>query len=305
MVRYLVVLIWPVGLAVIAGAAFLLARRQSGALALAGAEQPGPAGARQRSHKAAGPGADLSEASWDTVRFVTLAVVGALVVFGLMCALGVLVVNHGLTVDHPIFTWMRGHQVHAMAALMNRLTKIGDTWTTWGAAFAAAACLTVASKSKRWLPIIVVITVIVGDHYTTLALRHVFHRLGPPTSPLGTFPSGGCDRVIVFYGLIGYLLWREFSGRRSTAIGVGAAVAALGFNEAYSRVYLSLHWTTDALSGLLYGALLLTVFIAGIHVVAGRPAVRGADNSAATSAPAADPGAQVPPLSTGTAVYET
>jgi membrane-associated phospholipid phosphatase len=75
--------------------------------------------------------------------------------------------------------------------------------------------------------------------------------------------------VIVFYGLIAYLLWREFSGQRRAAIWAAAAVAALGFNEAYSRVYLTLHWFTDALSGLLYGGLLLAVFVAAVRVVAG------------------------------------
>jgi membrane-associated phospholipid phosphatase len=112
---------------------------------------------------------------------------------------------------------------------------------------------------------------IVIDHYTTLGLRHVFHRLGPPTSPLGTYPSGGCDRCIVFYGLIAYLLWHAFSGRRTTAIWAAAVVAALGFNEAYSRVYLSLHWLTDALSGLIYGVLLLIAFIMAVRVAGGRP----------------------------------
>ena len=119
---------------------------------------------------------------------------------------------------------------------------------------------------------------IVADHFTTLALRHVFHRLGPPTSPLGTYPSGGADRCIVFYGLIAYLLWREFSGRRATAIWAAAAVAALGFNEAFSRVYLSKHWLTDAVSGLLYGGLLLAGFILAVRAVAGRP-VQASDAS--------------------------
>ena len=82
--------------------------------------------------------------------------------------------------------------------------------------------------------------------------------------------------MIVFYGLIAYLLWREFSGRRSTAIALGGGVAALGFNEAFSRVYLSLHWTTDSVSGLLYGTLLLAVFITAVHLVArtARPPLR-------------------------------
>lgn len=296
--KYLVALIWPVALAVIAVAAVLLARRQPAAALASAAGAPA---AGRRGHKAHDRGSELMDLVFESARLVAVAVAGVLVVFGLMCALGVLVVNHGLSIDHPIFTWMQGHRVHAMAAVMNRLTKIGDTWTVWGAAFAAAACLTAASKSKRWLPVVVFVAVIVGDHFTTQALRHVFHRLGPPTSPLGTFPSGGCDRVILFYGVIGYLLWREFSGRRRAAIGVGATVAALGFNEAYSRVYLSLHWFTDALSGLVYGVLLLAVFIVAIRFVAGRPvAPGGADGTVASALePAQDVGA-APTLSTGT-----
>ncbi len=271
--KYLVVLIWPVGLAVIAGAAYLLAARHQPALAATGGRGPGAMPAARRSHKVSGNRAGLADACWGSARFTVVAAIGAIIIFGLMCALGLLVVNHGLAIDRPIFRWMTGHQVHVMAALMKRLTKLGDTWTTWGAAFAAAACLTVTWRSNRWLPAVAFAVAIVGDHFTTLALRHVFHRLGPPTSPLGTFPSGGCDRVILFYGLIGYMLWREFSGQRRTAIGIGAAVAALGFDEAYSRVYLGLHWFTDAVSGLLYGVLLLAAFIVAVEFVAGRQAV--------------------------------
>jgi len=162
------------------------------------------------------------------------------------------------------------------AAVLKRLTKIGNAWTTWAAAATAAVCLSVTGRTRRWLPPVVMATLIFVDHYTTLALRHVFERVGPPTSPLGTYPSGGCDRVVVFYGLIGYLLWREFSRRRSTGIWVAAVVAALGYNEAFSRVYLGLHWFTDALSGLLYGGLLLGVFVLALHFVTGRVPATGA-----------------------------
>ncbi|MEP7022349.1 MAG: phosphatase PAP2 family protein [Actinomycetota bacterium] len=195
-------------------------------------------------------------------------------VYGVMDLLGLLIINHGLAIDRPIYTWTTHHWVHPWVHVMDRLTKIGNTWTCWAAAATAAVCLSVTSRTKRWLPPIVFATCIVVDHYTTLALRHTFHRLGPPDSPFGTYPSGGCDRTILFFGLIAYLLWREYSGRRSTAIWTGAAVAALGFNEAYSRVYLTLHWFTDALSGLLYGTLLLAVFIIAIRLAAGPTVVR-------------------------------
>jgi hypothetical protein len=262
MSRYLVVLIWPAGLALIFGIAALTSRR---ARVTAARDASGRHHSRRRAADSA-----LGEAVQGSGQLILVAVAGVVVVFGVMSLLGLAVVYHGLAIDKPIFTWVSGHQVHAVAAAMKRLTKIGDTWTTWGAAAAAAVCLAVSSRGRRWLPPVALVSLIVADHYTTLALRHEFHRLGPPTSPLGTYPSGGCDRCIVFFGLIAYLLWREFSGRRETAIWAGAAVAALGFNEAFSRVYLSLHWSTDAVSGLLYGGLLLLAFITAIRVVAGR-----------------------------------
>lgn len=288
MLRYLVASIWPLGLAVLAGLAYLLITRVDAPAKPA----PGASGAlhSRRSHKASSIAAGVTDAIWDSARFGAVAAAGTLVVFGLMCALGLAVVHHGLAIDRPIFDWMTKHQVHVVAALMKRLTKLGNTWTTWGAALAAAACLAVTWRHRKWLPPVVLTTAIVIDHFTTLALRHVFHRLGPPTSPLGTYPSGGCDRVIVFYGLIAYLLWREFSGQRRTAIVIAAAVAALGFNEAYSRVYLSLHWFTDAVSGLLYGSLLLVIFITAVQFVVGRPSQPSvqpaSDGAARTPVPA-------------------
>jgi hypothetical protein len=161
------------------------------------------------------------------------------------------------------------HREHVWKAVMERLTKVGNTWTTWGACGAAAACLAAFYRKDKWLPPVALGAAIVIDHFLTLALRHTFHRLGPPDSPLGTYPSGGCDRIFVFYGLIAYLIWREVSGRKTTAIWSAGVVTALAFSEAYSRFYLTLHWTTDVLSGLIYGVLILAVFIVTIRLVAG------------------------------------
>lgn len=77
--------------------------------------------------------------------------------------------------------------------------------------------------------------------------------------------------MILFYGLIAYLLWREFSGSSQGKAWAVGAVAALSFNEAYSREYLSKHWFTDILSGLLYGAVLLAPQIAAVRLIEGPP----------------------------------
>ncbi|HET9969255.1 MAG TPA: hypothetical protein VFQ68_13555 [Streptosporangiaceae bacterium] len=259
MFKALVVLVWPAGV----GAIFLLT-----ALAVKRWARDRPlATAPLNGH--GDTLATLRTARSSIVGMLLILAVGALAVYAVTCLLGVLVVHAGPSIDKPVYSWMVHHRVHAWKGVMNRLTKAGNTWTTWGAAAAAAACLAAFYRRDKWLPPVVLGTAVVIDHYLTLALRHTFHRLGPPDSPLGTFPSGGCDRIIVFYGLIAYLIWREASGRRSTAIWLAGVVAALGFSEAYSRVYLTLHWFTDAVSGLIYGGLILAVFIATIRLVNG------------------------------------
>ena len=78
--------------------------------------------------------------------------------------------------------------------------------------------------------------------------------------------------MVLFYGLIAYLLWREFSGTPQGKAWAVGTVAALSFNEVYSREYLEKHWFSDILAGLVYGAVLLAPFIGGVRVIAG-PAI--------------------------------
>jgi membrane-associated phospholipid phosphatase len=295
--NYLLVLAWPVGIAVIFVIGLLLTRRSPHKAVITTDTAAAPTRAQTAEDEAL-PGT-FFELDWvdNAARLLGLIVIGPLIVYGVMALLGLLVVHHGLAIDRPIYNWTINHRVQGWAAVQKRLTKIGDSWTCWGAAGAAAVCLAVTWREKRWLPPIALGAVIVVDKFTTSALRHTFHRLGPPDSPLGTYPSGGCDRVILFYGLIAYLLWREFSGRRTMAIWAGAAVAALGFNEAYSRGYLTLHWFTDILSGLFYGVLMLAAFITAVRLVAG-PAVAGAADS--RSAVAGSRWWRPPTVTTGT-----
>ena len=46
-------------------------------------------------------------------------------------------------------------------------------------------------------------------------------------------------------------------------------MAALSYNQAYCREYLSQHWFLDTVCGLLYGGLLLAPFIAAVQLAAG------------------------------------
>jgi len=284
MLKALVVLLWPVGIVAILAVTALAAKRSARRAPVATAPMNG--------HQGNDPALSLRATRSSIIGLLLILAVGAAAVYGLTCLLGLVVVHAGPHIDKPIYTWMTHHRVHFWKSAMNRVTKVGDTWTTWGAAVAAAVCLAAFYRSHKWLPPVALGAAIVFDHYLTEALRHTFHRLGPPDSPLGTFPSGGCDRIIVFYGLIAYLIWREISGSRRAAIWSAGVVAALGFSEGYSRLYLTLHWFTDILSGLIYGCLILAVFIITTRVVVGPARQKGADTL--PGVPAALSGQQAP-----------
>jgi membrane-associated phospholipid phosphatase len=267
MAKILTFLIWPAGMAVIFGTAAWLAQR-----APAMPVTRGRARLPQLPDRAAlaGPGRrpQIREAIRQALAFLVIVLAGAAVIFGVMALLGQ-AVRHGGPVDRPIYRWMIPHRVHAWKELMNSLTKVGDAWSTRMAAASAAVCLAVTWRRHKWLPALAFIVLSALQRYLTHGIHLAAHRVGPPGFPHGTFPSGGSERAVVFFGLIAYFLWREFSGRRTTAIWAGAAVAAIAFNEGYSRAYLGMHWTTDVLSGWLYGILLLALFILASRMVMG------------------------------------
>ncbi len=316
--RYLLAALWPAGMAAIGAATVVAARRAAAGssppaqpttadgpgnqatgtaagFGTAGARDAGsvlgsPVGARvlQGYRKVAGPEGGLPA---DLARLAAMSAVSGVVSYGVMTLLGPTVINNGPAIDEPMYRWVNRHQVRVWAAVMERANKIGNTWTTWGAAYTAAACLAVSYPRKKWLPPTALGAAIVVDHYATLALRRTFGRPGPPGSPGGTYPSGGTDRVILFYGMIAHMLWREFSGTPQGRVYALGSMAALAFNQAYAREYCSKHWFTDIITGLLYGGILLAPFMAAVRWIAGPPVAgdglppgRGAGDSGSAGA---------------------
>lgn len=291
MAKILLFLIWPAGMAVIVGVAALLARRARTAPA---GPRPGrlPWLGYRRALDGTEGGPTVRGAVRQALLFLGVIVVGSAVVFGVMALLGQLVLHGGPSIDKPINHWVAVHRIHSWKSVMNSATKTGDSWSTRMALAAAAVCLAVTWRRYKWLPAFAFIALSVLQRYLTHGIHLVAHRVGPPGFLHGTFPSGGSERTVVFFGLIAYFLWREFSGRRVTAIWAGAAVAALAFDEGYSRVYLGMHWATDVLSGWFYGVLLLALFILATRVIMGPARPPG-------EVAAADPEAAYPAASSG------
>lgn len=75
-----------------------------------------------------------------------------------------------------------------------------------------------------------------------------------------SFPSGHTVSSTLFYGLLGFFLYRCSNDRRMKAVVIGAS-GLLIFLIGFSRVYLGVHWSSDVLAGWALGGAAAAVFM--------------------------------------------
>jgi membrane-associated phospholipid phosphatase len=180
--------------------------------------------------------------------------------------------------EHPV-DWWAFHLADRLrdggwARLMNVVTQMGDLPETRTAGVLFAVLLAFVARRRRWAPAVLILSVITVEKYQQTLIGTIVHRGHPPTT-LGTYPSGGCARLISVYGAIIFLILElARAGRRTRAVAWTLLYAA-AFAEGYSRWYLNKHWLTDVLGGWFYGGLLLAV-----AVFAGRALISRDDGAA-------------------------
>ena len=75
-----------------------------------------------------------------------------------------------------------------------------------------------------------------------------------------SFPSGHVVGAMVLYGLLFYLL-QVCVPRRELRVPLQVVIAFVIFAAGPARVYVGVHWPSDAVGGYLYGALALALLI--------------------------------------------
>jgi membrane-associated phospholipid phosphatase len=176
--------------------------------------------------------------------------------------------------DHKVYNWVlpRAH-LHWLHSAMKVLTEMSNNRQTQVVcAFFMVVLTIVWFFHRRGLVVLAPAVLILAAYEIEHQLQHVLkvlaHRSGPVPAGLGAFPSGGCARIISVYGLILYLVLRRFGMTRGkVAIAAWTVLAAASFTEAYSRLYLGKHWLTDIIGGVVFGILLLFVFIAAAQLL--------------------------------------
>lgn len=211
-------------------------------------------------------------------QFVIL-VVGLAASIAVMVPIGVLCRAVQASIDSPTYEW-----VHQQVSTSSKFTKLNSILTTMGnrptvywILAVAVILFAFAYRQRWWIPVSALVLGYAAQYMGQLWLSVWINRGHPPVPDAGTFPSGGVSRALMLYGIILVLslpLLPNLS--RAWKAGLFTGVALLGYGEAYSRLYLSLHWISDIVAGAIFGALIIFVASAAVRcaTVVGAPMER-------------------------------
>ena len=189
----------------------------------------------------------------------------ALVLLGLLASL-IAALLTGDTVT-GIDTFLNG----ALGPYRARELLVAFAWLTQlGAGPAITVAVAVASvflwAAGRRRDLAALWIVWLGAAATTWSAKYLISRGRPDfldvasaSSP--SFPSGHTIMAMAVYGFLAYVLTRPLARRRDR-IAVLASTALLILSIGFSRIFLSVHFASDVIAGLLAGGVWLLVGIA-------------------------------------------
>lgn len=126
-------------------------------------------------------------------------------------------------------------------------------------------------RKRQKIVIGLLLFALVAEEGSTFVLKHLVGRIRPERSlslireDSFSFPSGHVLRATVIFGLLSYFLYRSFKSsvlRLGIILGYLVAVTLV----ALSRVYLGVHYPSDVLASIFFGASLLTLLITAVEV---------------------------------------
>lgn len=158
---------------------------------------------------------------------------------------------------------MQGFILESRTAWLDRamvwLTFLGTRYVI-GAASLGLLAWSLVTRRHRTFVLLIVAAALLNPVFE-IGFKELVDRVRPAVSQLlpgngPSFPSGHVLAAVGFYGLIPFLTWevtRNAWARFAAVVGSLAVIAVV----TVSRPYLDVHWTTDAIAGVLLGTVLV------------------------------------------------
>ena len=178
-----------------------------------------------------------------------------------------------LPLDRTVREWVQPMRSSGLDLSMETVSFLGEPAGLIPMILIGSALLWRASQ--RWA--LLLPTLMAGTGALQLAGKWAADRPRPNTTPWG-FPSGHVLSLVVFFGVVAFLLVTLSERRRRfrllACLPCGAAVGLVGA----SRIYLDVHWLSDVIGGFTLGtAYLLVALWASQRIFAPRPAATAAE----------------------------
>lgn len=176
-------------------------------------------------------------------------------------------------VDDTFERAMVGLRAGPVVSLAKALSFAGGVWVNWPVRVLVMAVL---AARRRWVRLAGFVLAVASSELLTGALKDLYGRPRPPGSLIvasgWAFPSG--HAIVGAVTVVGAVLALVDPGPRFRAW-VAGALAFAGV-MALSRTYLSAHWLSDVVGGLLLG---LSLAVGWPALLRGWPCLRGADQA--------------------------
>lgn len=173
---------------------------------------------------------------------------------------GLLEAEEMLALDRAVNTGLQPWRSPLLVRLFAGITEFGDGATLTAVAVTCSALLWAHGRVPLLLPLWVSF---LGAEATSWAGKFAFARERPEfltaiSASYASFPSGHATGAMAVYGFLAYLVARDVGTARrrfDITYWAGVLILLVGF----SRVFLSVHYTSDVVTGFLVGGFWLLV----------------------------------------------
>jgi membrane-associated phospholipid phosphatase len=147
------------------------------------------------------------------------------------------------------------------------LTQLGAGPVLYPVLLLLCAIAAVRRSPREFLPVLA----LVAGQVLELVLFASVRRPGPEYTLETTFSSGRSAAAVLGWGLVVWQLLRLRKTLRDRRGAIWTTALAMGAVVGTTRVYLGMHWLSDAVAGIVTGAVLLATALAILSYVDGRP----------------------------------